>query len=439
MLDTANMRLIRRASSTLCAASLVALIGACTHPAPPDASAPRSWVVENLAGKSTAELYAPLIGPDAVFELSHSQIIDKYTVERGKLKMADASEGSLVTVRSSDGSLTALVNKTGVRGLLHIDSRGVSTFNPEPVVDPGIEDTVVNLKEKVVSTSADGNTAPKVINVLIGYSQEALNAVGGDATANALAQIASANLALQNSLISGVSMQLAGTQVVAIDYPLTSETLEQLPNILATGISSFDPDVIYGIFMHKGEMTLSWATSPGRTAIGNQFSTMVFAHTLGHNAGSASCNTNGADNYRFGYDNGKSGSLLCGVNRTLYYSTPALTDQYGLPRGNAVTADTARVWRENAARLSSYATSRPKNFRKTGSTAVTVTFSWDPSPEAVRYEIYYTSPTIQNPVKVGGVTGLTYTASVISERTIFYVKAVGSTGVLSGLSNGASR
>lgn len=51
--------------------------------------------------------------------------------------------------------------------------------------------------------------------------------------------------------------------------------------------------------------------------------------------------------------------LLCGGNRQAYYSNPNVKDEHGLPRGNAVTADTARVWRENAQRLSSYAPPSP--------------------------------------------------------------------------------
>jgi hypothetical protein len=102
----------------------------------------------------------------------------------------------------------------------------------------------------------------------------------------------------------------------------------------------------------------------------------------------------------------------------------------------------ARVWRENAARLSSYTIapiSTPENFRKTASTIFTVTFSWDPSPDAVRYEIYYTSPTTQNPVKTGEATDLSYTANTTSNRTIYYAKAVNPNGDVSELSNGATR
>ncbi|WP_137806657.1 M12 family metallo-peptidase [Pseudomonas sp. G(2018)] len=356
MFKTAGVRSMWHVFSAFSIVSMVALLGACAHPPTADSGKPEKWVVENVKSKTTADLTADLIAP-GVFVRSSSKVINGYTVESGKLRMPDNSEGALVTVRSIDGSLTALVNKLGARGLLHIDNSGGATFNPEPIVDFGVEDAIANPNEIVSTDSVGGSTIPKIIDVLIGYSQAALNAVGGDATANALAQVETVNLAFRNSLVSDISMRLVGTQIVETDYPMTSGTLSELPSILAAGISSFEPDVFYGIFLYKGEPGAGWGYVPGRSAIGNQYSATTFAHELGHNAGSDHCNTNSVSNYRFGYYNGKSGSLLCGGNRQVYYSTPNVKDEFGLPRGNAVTADTARVWRENAQRLSGYAPS----------------------------------------------------------------------------------
>ena len=135
MFKTAGVRSIRRAFSGLSLVCLAVILGACAHPPTTDSGEPKSWVVENVASKSTAELYADLIAP-AVFERSSSKVIDGYTVESGKLRMPDKSEGSLVTVRTANGSLVSLVNKPGKSGLFLVNKQGLSTFSPEPKFDP---------------------------------------------------------------------------------------------------------------------------------------------------------------------------------------------------------------------------------------------------------------------------------------------------------------
>ncbi|MNN91003.1 hypothetical protein D3C81_2090510 [compost metagenome] len=79
------------------------------------------------------------------------------------------------------------------------------------------------------------------------------------------------------------------------------------------------------------------------------------------------------------------------------------------------------------------------NFRKTGSTLTTVTFGWDPSSEAVRYDVYATILSGSEIRKVKEVKGLTYTVWDSFGRTIYFVKAVDANGKESVLSNGASR
>lgn len=437
MLDNANLRLIRRASFMLCAASLAALISACTHLVSPNTSAPRSWVVENVASKSTAELYADVITP-GVYKRSNSKEIDGYAVESGNLMMPDKSTGSLVAVRSKDGSLTAVVEKSGESGLLVINSKGESRFTPYPARDYSLPDTVessVATKQGAIDNSVAAG--PYVIDMLIGYSRPAVVAIGGDAYANALAQVESVNLALRNSLISNVSMKLAGIQIVEQEHPITTDTLNRLHQIFSTGISEYQPDMVYGVFGgHPDDSAGGWGHLYGRFAIGSAYGE-AFRHEVGHNVGGDHCHVPGGI-YNYGFANGKTYTAMCG-NGNPYYSTPAVRDAHGLSIGDEATADMARVWRENAQRLSSYAIKTPQNFRNTGSTAFTATFTWDPSPEAVGYNIYFTSPTTQNPVKTGTATGLTYTARVISERTMYYVKAVSHDGRESDLSNGASK
>lgn len=112
MFKTVGVRSMQRGFSGLTLVSLALVLGACAHPPTTDSVEPKSWVVENVASQSTAQLYGDLIAP-AVFERSSSNVIDGYTVESGKLRLPDKSEGWLVTVRSTDGSLTALINKPG--------------------------------------------------------------------------------------------------------------------------------------------------------------------------------------------------------------------------------------------------------------------------------------------------------------------------------------
>lgn len=356
MFRIARVNAIRRVLFALSMVLMASLLGACTHTSPTDTGGEKSWVVEDVASKTTAELYADIIAP-AVFERSNLKSVNGYTVESGKLRMPDKSEGSLVTVRSADGSLTALINTPDKNGLLRIDSKGTSYFISEPQADPLIDDWVKDAENKVATSPVDPVSAePHVIDLLMGYSRAGLNRAGGDALADSLAKVEYINMALRNSLVTNVSFRLVGIQIVEQDYLVTTETLGKVPTIFAEGISSFQPDVVYGNFLTtEPGGAIGWAWIGGRFGIGIASGHVTFAHELGHNAGSGHCNDHGVNNYKFGYFNGKSGSLLCGGNRQAYYSNPAVKDEYGLPRGNSVTADTARVWRENAERLSSYA------------------------------------------------------------------------------------
>ncbi|PBJ03955.1 hypothetical protein [Pseudomonas sp. ACN5] len=439
MFKTAGVRSIRRAFFGLSLVCLAVILGACAHPPTTDSGEPKSWVVENVASKSTAELYADLIAP-AVFERSSSKVIDGYTVESGKLRMPDKSEGSLVTVRTANGSLVSLVNKPGKSGLFLVNKQGLSTFSPEPKFDPAVEDGIPSPDEKVATALVNSASEdPKIVDVLLGYSRAAVNRVGGDVMAHALSQIESVNLALRISEVSNVSLRLVGIQVVEQNYPTTTGTLGQLRKIFSAGMAEYVPDIIYGFFDSTPEDTATgWGNIGGRAGIGLARSINTYRHEVGHNAGSIHCNSNGGAKYHYGYNNGKTSTILCGES-TGYYSTPALNDEFGLPRGDAVTADTARIWRENAERLSSYAPSRPTapgNFAKVGSTASTITFSWNASPEAVRYEIYSVEVAYENlPKKIGDSTALTFTATNISGEALYFVKAVSSIGLVSVPSN----
>ena len=356
MFEIAGVHFIRRVFSALAVVALAALLGACALSSPPDPDGPKSGGVENVASKSTAELYADVIKP-GVFERSSLKVIDGYTVESGNLRMPDKSEGWLVTVRSSDGSLTALVERTGMRGLLVINKKGEKTFNPDRASGNLRNDVEVNAtEERKFSASRSQTKNPVVVDVLIGYSRSAVVLVGGDATSHALAFVESANLALRNSLVTSVSLSLAGVQVVEKNYPINSTQVRNIQNIFSEGMRAFKPDILYAIFSgHLDDDAPGRGQTPGRFAVGFP-EAFIFRHEIGHNAGGLHCPSEpGAlKPYAHGYNNGKTNTAQCGEDG-VYYSTPAVIDQFGLPKGDAATADMARVWRENAWRLSSYA------------------------------------------------------------------------------------
>jgi len=337
--------------------SIASLLGACAHSPPPDPPAsakPKSWLTDKISSKSTEELYAEFIAP-GVFERSNSTLINGYTVESGNLLMPDKSMGSLVTVRSEDGSLTAVVGAPGKSGLLAINNKGESRFTPYPAQDYSLPDTLKGVNEvKSVADKSSATAGPHVIDMLVGYSRRAATEVGGDVHSNALAQVESVNLALRNSLVTNVSMKLIGVQIFEQEYPITPDTLYNLEQILSAGVSAFNPDMIYGVLAgHAGDTAVGYGYMPGRAAIGWVLGES-FRHEVGHNAGGGHCPDGGAPvPYGYGFSNGRTWTAQCG-NINPYYSTPAVRDSYGLLIGDAATADMARVWRENAQRLSSH-------------------------------------------------------------------------------------
>jgi hypothetical protein len=441
MFKIAGVRLIRSVCSAVSVVSWAVLLGACAGSSLPDSAGPRSWIVENVASKSTAELYEDVIKP-GVFELSSSKVIEGYTVESGNLVMPDNSLGSLVTVRSADGSLTALVEKPKESGLLVVDTQGKSTFKIPVTKNYSQSDFIVDEVEfrRLSKTKPIIASEPKVIDIFLGYTQVAVDLVG-EPHRHALAFVENVNLAFRNASVSGVSLRLVGTQVVAENYPIIGATLGNLFEIFSIGIKNSAPDVVYGVLGdHPENNANGWGFMPGRSAIGYALRPTTFLHELGHNAGGSHCSADGGAPvpYGYGFNNGTTSTVQCGEG-SINYSSPTLRDQHGNPLGNATTADMARVWRENAERLSSYSFGPPRNFRKTASTITKVTFGWDPVDGAVRYDFYSTILSGPEIRKTGETTGVTYTVSDTFGRTQYFVKAVDAQGKESILSNGASR
>lgn len=356
MFKTAGVRFMPGVCNSLSVVLLAGLLGACAHSPAPDPAGPKSWVVENVASKTTAELYADVIKP-GVFERSNSKVIDGYTVESGNLRMPDKSEGALVTVRSADGSLTALIERKDASGLLVVNKQGERSFTPDRSNVNLRNDIEVNtVKEAEFSTSKASVKISRVVDIVIGYSRSAVASVGGDASTHALALVESANLALRNSLVTTVSLKLVGVQVVEQNYPIVGDGPPKVPVIFSEAMKVFKPDMLYAVFSgHPDDDSSGRAYMPGRFAMGHP-EAFIFRHELGHNAGGMHCPSEPGSPVRHGhgYNNGKSNTAQCG-EEGVYYSTPTVIDQFGLPRGDATTADMARVWRDNAWRLSSYA------------------------------------------------------------------------------------
>lgn len=438
MFNTASVRSIRCVFAVLSIVLSAALLSACAHLAPPDPGGSSSWVVENVASKSTQELYAGVIAP-AVFERSSSKVNDGYTVESGNLRLHNMTVGSMITVRSAGGSLLAAVEKPGKRGWLVVSSKGESRFTPNPAEDYSLPDTLVE-KNKPAEKMALKAKVPYVVDVLVGFSRSAVEAGGGDATANALALVEGVNLALRNSQINELSMKLVGVQVIEQNYPIVGDTLDKVPNLFATGIKTYAPDIIFAIFGgHPDDNAGGYGFMPGGSLIGHN-SVAVVRHEVGHNAGGHHCPEwgGGITHYSYGYTNGKTSTALCG-NEFPYYSTPNVVDSNGLPIGSAETADMARVWRENAERLSSYAhfvPQAPGSFRFVYSSHSSIKFEWSQSPRAVKYEIWGRDNILLPPKKFGESNVTDGVAeSVPSGLRPYFVVAVYSDGTRSPNSN----
>ncbi|OOG86868.1 hypothetical protein B0E42_09970 [Pseudomonas sp. A25(2017)] len=304
---------------------------------------------ENSPQATSASIYADTIG-SARFERSAIKVEQGYTVESGNLYTRDGETGSLVVVRSPDGAVTAIVDEPGKRGLLVVDAQGKSTFTQEPPNDYMTPDTVEMSETSVPAVDSSKAGEPRYIDMLVAYTAYALGRLNTDPIAFALAQLESANLGLRNSRVENLSLRLAAVNVFDVTHDTSDPGLRAWQTMLEPYRTLYSTDVsaAYSVEGDAGGRALL----SGYTSVNNWELPAAFRHEVGHNAGGQHCNDN-PSKYNFGYNNGKSRTYLCG-NQVPYYSTPAINDAHGLPLGNAQTADMARVWRENTARLTGY-------------------------------------------------------------------------------------
>ncbi|SFL08454.1 reprolysin-like metallopeptidase [Pseudomonas sp. NFACC46-3] len=305
---------------------------------------------ENTPQPTSASVYANAIG-DARFERSAIHVEQGYTIESGNLYARDGKAGSLVVVRSPEGAVVGIVNEPDKHGLLKVDPQGRLTFIAEPAEDLLENDTVKSREDPAPPEAAsDGHS---YIDMLFAYSANALNQLEVDPIAHALAQVEMVNLSLRNSRVGEVSLRLGAVSVFDVPYNTSNEGLTNWQDLLSPYRDRYKTDVNAAIATGTSQEQGS-AYFRGYSSVSAWYAPTTFTHEMGHNVGGDHCEEANGSDYNYGYNNGKTKTNMCTGSRSLYYSTPAVNDTYGLPIGNARTADMARVWRESAARLTGY-------------------------------------------------------------------------------------
>lgn len=272
--------------------------------------------------------------------------------------VAARGDGSFIALMP-DSNLMIRGNASGGQSLIRLnnqhsfDPRNIDSVPNEGDDVPNLIETQSGQRSYLTHRNAQGEI---VIDLLAGFTQKAANYIG-DHEAYALAQVASVNRAVENSQIKNVRVRLAGTQVIANDYPITTPVLADVKNLFADGMRKYSPDLVaaFTVGTPGVDTAAGWAYVNGRYSVNAISASAAFRHELAHNIGGNHCN-DGNDNYRFGHNNGRVGTILCG-NHVGYFSNPDLKDHLGVPLGDARTANMARVWRENAAKISAYAPS----------------------------------------------------------------------------------
>jgi len=288
-----------------------------------------------------------LLGVDN-FGPVHKERSGTYEVRSASAKGTD---GSLIIAESDDGGFVALVDTPDQHGTVICAGDGSQIFiqAPEddymqPDTEPGPESAA--LQERAADTDASG---VNVIDLLAGFSRSAADRVK-DPTAFALAQVESVNLSLRNAQVANARLRLVGIQIVEEDLPLIRSNINKVAKLFAEGTKEYGADLVAAYFnAPSGNAIAGVAYVSGRYSAQQVRYPNTFRHEIGHNVGGGHCNR-GQNSYKFGY--GK--TSLCG-NKIAYYSTPLLSDENGKPLGDSAKADMARLWREQAAKMSSYA------------------------------------------------------------------------------------
>ncbi|AJO80812.1 discoidin domain-containing protein [Pseudomonas sp. MRSN 12121] len=287
----------------------------------------------------------------------------KVVVGKTRSRSQQADDEMIVASRP-DGSFVALLPQAnamirgtadGQQSLLRFDGPQRPAHAPDaleaPVKElPNLLESRSGQRSYQLDRSANGDI---LIDLLAGFSTSSAAFIG-DPEAYAAAQVAAINRSVQQSLVQGVRVRLVGTQVVSTDMPITTGSLSQVSTLFADGIKQYSPDLVASFVrgVPGQDTAVGWAYVNGRYSINYINGPTVLRHEMAHNVGGSHCSD--GKSYRFGYNNGRVGTILCG-NQVPYYSNPDLKDQQGVPLGDEKTANMARVWRENAAKISAYA------------------------------------------------------------------------------------
>ncbi|EJN30420.1 hypothetical protein PMI35_01989 [Pseudomonas sp. GM78] len=152
---------------------------------------------------------------------------------------------------------------------------------------------------------------------------------------------------------------------------------------LFVGSDSHVGDIWNGYVLGKAQM-------PGRLSISTVTNNFTFAHEIGHNAGGLHCMRS-----QPGYKNGYEQGVQCS-DREFWYSGMIGWEPGMQLRGSWADADMSRTWLEQKYRLASYAPPyppqpefyelAPENFKGVPGPG-RIQFSWDPVPNAIRYDV----------------------------------------------------
>ncbi|HEN8800443.1 TPA: hypothetical protein U8251_003053 [Pseudomonas putida] len=332
----------RKAKTAVWVTSLLLLLAGCAQDA------------ESIMGKSPlGATVAQELGGYRFHNTNSQRNVQGYAIESGNLAepLKGRIDGSLVVVTDKDGAITAIIDRPGRRGALFVDKTGSRRFVEEPAYDYLKADT---LKERAGPAQVPGADKPDndgQIDALMLFSTKALAVLNADPVAFALAQLETSNLGLRNSQVGGVSLRLAGVRVTETDLPVDGTGLVKVRDMLTPLRPVYKHDINVGYFDNSPYGGMAYV--PGSASVNSIHHPLAFRHEVGHNVGGNHCNETGADNYRFGYQtSGGAHTMLCG-NNIPYYSNPQVT-YGGRPLGNARTADMARLWREEAGRMSGY-------------------------------------------------------------------------------------
>ncbi|MGE7992383.1 hypothetical protein ACQKPE_15340 [Pseudomonas sp. NPDC089554] len=274
-----------------------------------------------------------------------------YRIESGNLVDPKGSlAGAVVWVTAPGGEVTALIDREGNRGVLRIDAQGNHSFSQDRELAYPTADAI-KVAEHIEQGSGKIVSDMSYVDALVGFTAEALAAGNVDPQAFALAQMEGVNLSLRNSGVKNVELRLVGIRITDEKIPNDNDGLFTWHNSLLVLRTDYLHDINVGF--STGSNTGGYALWGGSSSVNSIESVTALRHSLGHNAGGSHCHPDDGDNYKHGYDAGDGvSSILCG-NKLPYYSSPDVTVNDKVI-GDAKTADMARLWREQAGRLSGY-------------------------------------------------------------------------------------